>query len=939
MNNYSLRKRFLGTLILNFCLVITSFAQSSDPKSVSIKGKVVDTTNITLPMATVLLLNPADNKLLYFTHTDSTGFFSFNNIKINTYLLKVSYLSYFPFLKTLNPDILQKHDLGDIMLKPIAQILTEVVIKAAQAPIIFHGDTIEYNAASFKVPPGSTVEDLLRRLPGIDVDNVGKLSTQGKVIKTVYVNGNRFFGDNPLIATKNLGVDAVSKVQVYDEKSETEKMTGIKDANKEKVMNLALKKEYSNSSFGKMMVGTGTNNRWLTNGNYNRFNDKWQLSFIGFGNNVNQTGVNWSDYNDFKSKGDFRYKDNGDFGFDIRGLSMIVITNPFNLPDNKGFVKNWGGGTNYNWLGKKTKFYSSYVFNQIDQNLNQFINRTTFLKDNNSYNNADTAFRNNLIKSHSLDLRIQSDLDTNNNLIAKASVNYAIIENQNNLGQLYTSSLNIPMYKVNYKQFTNTDSWNISSVFLYSHRFNKEGRSFSYSAGFNSVKTDINEAVQNMNQFYDATTLTDQISRLNTTCGITSEMKSSLLYTQPLLKNLYLESFYNFNYRKSTSDNQIDNALLNNKIIDSLSSRFQSNTLFNRLGLMIHLSNGKIDIRFGLAGQSLYLSGKQTLYDNVAKLSNLIQKSYLDLVPNFSTRVYINKQNNIYLYYTSGISAPRINDLSPVPLTNNPLFVFYGNPYLKPGKVSSLITSYNVIYPKSFSQLSLSSTITFYQNQIVYNQTISTYSNGGYQTITRPMNVSGANQIEGSIYYNISLFKSKFRISLSTGGMQERSVSYINEILNTTLNSSLNGSLSFTYSPSAKLYIYLTDKISYNYITYSINKEQNQYLTSQNVVLSTNYQIAKKIFFENILRYDIYRNAHYKINRELPVWNASVRKIAGKAKRIEIRFSAYDILDKTLNLSQIGRLNYFETQYTPTLSRYFMLSLSYNLKGYEINSK
>jgi hypothetical protein len=931
-------KKLVILLLTCCCFTTLLTAQNTVPAFINIKGKVVDTANTTLPMATIMLLNTVDNKLMYFTHTDNEGLFILNNIKNNSYVLKVTFLSFYPFQQTLQPTDLKTNDLGVIKIKPIAQVLTEVVIKAAQAPITFHGDTIEYNAASFKVPPGSSVEDLLRRLPGVNVDIEGKISTQGKSVNTVLVNGNRFFGDNPLIATKNLNAEAVSKVQVYDEKSQMEKLTGIKDADKEKVVNLKLKKEYSNSAFGKITVGVGSKERWKANGNYNRFNDKWQLSFVGSGNNLNQTGINNSDYNDFKGKGDYSYRDSEDFGFPLSGAPIIVIT-PFELTDRRGFVDDYGGGTNYNYLGKKTKFFSSYILNKSEQKFNQFSNRTNFLENNNSYMNVDTSNIVRIVKRHSIDTRFEHEIDSSNNVIAKASINMVNNENKNSLGQLYSSSLNMPLYSVNNSQFTKSNSWNISSLLIYSHRFKRDGQSLSFSGAYNTMKTNNNDAIQDLNQFYTATTYTEQISRLNIIGTTSSEVKSSLFFTQPLFKNGYLETFYNFNNQKSSTNKQVNNALQNNEQIDSLSSYFQSSTLYNRLGSSLHLTTNKINLNIGLAGQLIDLSGKISQIGSDPQSSNFIQKNYFNFVP-YAFFIYkASKSYYFNLNYTSGFSMPKINDLSPIPLINNPLFVFHGNPFLKPENENRIDLTCTITSPKSFNQLYISGSFVVYQNQIVYNQSIQKNENSGYKTITSPMNVSGGNKIEGSTSYVVNLWKSKFSIQLRLIGMQGLTSSYVNEILNETKNSSLGEAFYLTLRPSTKLYVNISNALSYNYFTYSINKEQNQYFINHSFQLFGSYQISKKIFFETSSRYTIYRNEHYNINREMPILNASIRKIAGKTNHIEIRLTANDILDKTLSLQQTGMLNYFETRYTPTLSRYFLLSVSYNLKGFVINSK
>ena len=216
------------------------FAQS--PSRETIKGAIGDSAGLPVPSAMVMLLNAKDSTLINFTQADEKGEFEFRGIKNRGYLLKVQHMSYNPYQKLIDVAPTDVNNLGKLKLKLISKQLMEVVIKAARAPLKFRGDTVEYDASSFKVPPGSTVEDLLRRLPGIDVDADGNIKSQGKDVKHVYVEGKTFFGDDPKSVTKNLGAETISKVQVFDEKSEQSKLTGVNDGIKDKSMNLALKR-------------------------------------------------------------------------------------------------------------------------------------------------------------------------------------------------------------------------------------------------------------------------------------------------------------------------------------------------------------------------------------------------------------------------------------------------------------------------------------------------------------------------------------------------------------------------------------------------------------------------------------------------------------------------------------------------------------------------
>ncbi len=403
-NRFQMKKLLAFALLL----LVSHALTAQNPAKITIKGLVQDTSGVEQPFATVMLLNPKDSALLNFTRGDEKGEFTFKNVKNTAYLLKMSFVGFIPYQQNLTPSATDIKDLGILKMKPITKELLEVVIKAAKAPLSIRGDTIEYNASSFKVPPGSTVEDLLRRLPGIEVDADGNIKAQGKEVNKLYVDGKSFFGNDPKAATKSLGAETISKVQVFNEKSEQAKLTGVDDGKKEKAMNLELKEEYKEGSFGKITAAIGNEERWAARGNYNRFNKTEQMSIIGYGNNINQTGLNWEDYGEFKGQNSFGgNRDNGDFGFNGGGNFYYYNSgsNAFsNNFDGRGFTKNAGSGVNYNFDNKKKKFNALYFYNQTQLNLDQFGSRRTFFQDSasataSSFFNTDTLnkseFRNN----------------------------------------------------------------------------------------------------------------------------------------------------------------------------------------------------------------------------------------------------------------------------------------------------------------------------------------------------------------------------------------------------------------------------------------------------------------------------------------------------------------------------------------------------------------
>ena len=263
---------------LIFLILLTFSLQAQ--KTFTIKGVVEDTLHNSLISSTVLLLQKSDSTMVEFTRTELDGSFIFRKVPQGNYLVKTTYIGYIPLTVDASSIDGKNIDLGSLAMTELASELMEVVIKAAKAPIKMRGDTIEYDASTFQVPEGSSVEELLKRLPGIEIDQDGSISADGKSVDQVTVDGKKFFGSDPKAATKNLPAEGISKVQVFDTKTEEEKITGSTGEAQSKTMNLELKEEFKKGSFGRVTAGIGTESRAELKGNLNRFNEKIQFSVV-----------------------------------------------------------------------------------------------------------------------------------------------------------------------------------------------------------------------------------------------------------------------------------------------------------------------------------------------------------------------------------------------------------------------------------------------------------------------------------------------------------------------------------------------------------------------------------------------------------------------------------------------------------------------------------
>jgi hypothetical protein len=929
-------------LKLLFPLLFLSFFAFSQT-TYTIKGSLIDTASATLPFASVFLLNPTDSSLVTYTKADDNGNFLFKNLKKTNYLLKATYVGYLPyqiFVKFNNEPLVE---VGKLKLKSIQKDLFEVVVRTAKAPLTIKGDTIEYDARKFKVPPGSTVEDLLRRLPGMQIDAEGNIKSQGKEVKKVLVDGKRFFGDDPKLATKNLPAEAINKVQVYNDASEQSKLTGVDDGKKEKTVNLELKEEFKKGGFGKGTVGAGSDERVMAKFNYNKFDSKNQFAVVGFGNNINQSGLSNNDYQDFKGSQSYNWNDNADFGFSMGGNRFIYFTDddegtevPRSWGPGQGLSKNLAGGVNYNYDTKKTKVSTNYFYNNSVQNLNQIIRSQNFLPTTNYFIN-DSTLNQNISTNHRMSFRFEKQIDSLNTLLLNVNSKIGI---RDLMSENYTSYSN-----KNNEKFRNQDLGNeylnnnmtLASSLIYRHKFKKKGRNFALSGTFNKNKNNqdakpkskIEQLKVNGENFLLGATNLNIVQNIDAVTN-SDELKSSVLYIEPLSKKLFLEAFFNTSKLNQIVDrNVFDIFDPNNKSrIDSLSRYFDNNIGSNRLGSSLRFNNKGINLSVGLAAQRIFING--AFYGAKGQTSiATIKNPYDAFVPNVSLNVELKNNKYVNMGYSKGFNAPKIKDLQPFKDNTNPLVIREGNPDLKPTTSHELEAGFGLYNPVSFVNLWSNVTYTYYQNQVIYNQQVSE----GLRTILRPENITGGQNVGYYFNFGFPIKKTKIAASIDSYSNFGKNPQYINNVLNTSITNNFNLGLRFDLTPVDWFTMFFNVGAGSGGAKYSEFSSQNQKFTNNTASANLILQMPKLVFFTADFKYNQYKNIGLNFDQKIPILNLSTYKVIGKAKKSEIRLSLYDAFKRNLGVNQSAFQNVVSKTVTQTLSRYFMVSYTYNMRG------
>jgi hypothetical protein len=824
-------------------------------------------------------------------------------------------------------------------------------VKTARAPLTIRGDTVEYDTRAFKVPPGSTVEDLLRKLPGVQVDREGNIRAQGENVTRVTVDGKQFFGADPKTATKNLQAEAVSKVQVFSDKTEQAKVTGVDDGKKEKTVNLELKEEFKKGGFGKITGGagpaTGLAPRAEVRGSYNKFNKDHQFSLIGLGNNTNQTGLSWNDYQDFRGSNSFNWNDNADFGFSGGGGIYFFGGNdneeslsiPITGSDRgNGLSNNAAGGANYNYDTKKKKISTSYYFSRTRLNT-ESINESTNFFPNGNLNTLTLENDTKRVASHQVSFRFERELDSLNTVVFSNNSRYNLADAVLFSNRDVRRTLNAVGTPTTANTTNNDRTYNAfitSNALIYRHKFKRKGRSFAASASYLLNQNDGTLRLDADNRFFETTDINEQFRRLRqfqTTNSNVSTYKFSLLYVEPIKKRLFWESFYNFSLRADEVDRDVLNRENSLSRIDSLSRFFTNTYLYNRLGSSLRYNHKGMNISAGGAIQQFKLDGEYAP-DQTSATRNQINRIFTTFIPNVSANIDL--KNNRYLRgnYNVQVRMPTSRDLQPVIDNTNPLYITEGNPDLLPALSHSFGSGFSYFNPGTFTNYFGGLNYNYNVNQIVYAQTIDPQT---LVTRARPVNVSGGHDVNMYNYLSFPLKKTKATLDVNASFRLGKLITPINGVDNITNTTNYDLGLKLNLTPAEWLTFYGSTNLDIGNARYSINAAQNAQTISSNINLDANAKLPGGFYVAT--NYDLrqYRNNRFNQDRTIPIWNASLYRLFGKENRSEVRISGFDLLNRNVNINQFAGNNSVFTSSTRTLARYFLLTYTYNMRGIKAN--
>jgi hypothetical protein len=888
---YSQFKYFL----LFVWLITGSFAYAQNNR---IEGKVTDDQNAALPAASVLLLQPRDSSIFAYTVTDTSGLFELKNINSGEFILKITYLSFAPYLKAIvaSSDT-DKLNMGTIVLKPVTIKLKEVTVTGAKDEVVIKKDTLEYNAGSFGTQPNANVEQLLKKLPGLDVERDGNISVQGENVTKIFVDGKEFFGGNLKMATRNLPADAIDKVQVIDGKSEEARFSGIDDGRRQKVINLTLKEDRRNMGFGKATAGIGTNNRYMAQGNYNRLENDNMMTVTGMSNNINNQGLS----SDGSSVGPQAGSGGGNTPGRQNGLASTHM----------------GGLNAFKALTPKTKINGSYLLNYSGVNIENNLTRQNFLPDGTAL-----YYENSLQRNSNGMHNATAGLEHND------SINTFRLSTNFNFSDAFTSgnsnrqSYSVADSLVNEGERTSTaqnKNMNLNTELFYGHRFGKSGRLFTITNQFSTFEDNATGRSESFTRFINE--FEEDLKQRNKQQSNDLNFSSRLAYTEPLGNKQYLQTYYQVSNRASRSNLEVfDIVNETSQVNDEQSSKYSLGYIYQQLGLTYRLNRSKYTLAVGTNVQQSELSRTIGVPGEEVKLR------FRNALPNLHFNMQLNKATRLNFDYSTAVTEPAIDQLQPVISRFDPLHQYIGNPGLRPAYThqGKLVFNTSAVQKRIF--LSSSLTFNYTTNPITAAVTI----DENQVRTTQYVNVRESNTLGAFVNIGFPVKKINSRFNFSPYLRQGQSVNLLNGIAGSVKQRSAGGNFGYTYRFKEFIDFNLRTLLAITNADYALNKNQSQTFVTSAYMSDATVHFLKKFNLTAEFNYNRFRNAGANFNQAVPILNFSLSRYVLKDNKGEVKLSGLNLLNRNVGISQFATLNYIEQSVQNALGNFYMLSFTYN---------
>ena len=866
----------------------------------TLKAIVLDSvTRAPIEAASLSIKYIGERNPRHYALTDSAGRAVVTKLPTGRGEVRVDYVGYNPVVRTF--DVKRgENDMGTVYLST-SNTLSSITVSATGNQMLVKQDTIEFNASSFKVEEADMLEEVIKKLPGVEIED-GKIIADGKEVKKIMIDGKTFFMDDPALASKNIPAKIVEKIRLLDRQSDEARFTGIDDGEEETVLDLSLKNGIFDNWFGNLGGGYGSDRRYEGALLAGRFTNTAQLSILGNANNTNNAG--------------------------FRDMAMDMLTSLVgNTATGNGVTTSKMGGTNYNYesKNKKLKTQNSYLYSSSDQVIEQTVDRVSSLSDEvTQYSHSQNSSRNKT-RGHRFNSETVYSPSENTSFTLKPNIqigsgdfsrgrNFSTLRNTDSTNRGTSSS------------FGDNNSSKGGVTFVWRQRLGKPGRTMALVLNYNFSRNtadgnNLSSTYYFRNGDISRTKDIDQsYHRRNTSNGYAVY----LTYTAPLGRNYFLQFAHRSAKSRSTT---LRNTFDYNPetgaydIPDEDQTRDYKGDFTTR---RYEVSFRKQEKRYNfMLGASLQPSrtkstgrGKDTSYTvcNFAPTARFVHR--------FDGSKYLR------VTYRGTTSQPSLNQLLPIKDNSNPLVVQEGNDHLNPSFTHNLDTEYRTGKRNRYRWFSVTFRGRYTINSIINKKT---YTPDGVQMRQYVNSDKGIYSLDLRLMYNYRIPDTDLYWNLWTRSALNNGISYLNvnsqfeENVTTSLNLGLNNRLSYRlddFEATAQL------ALSYRRTWYSSNSLDNLSVWTNRFSASVNWTINKTWNLSSDLNYRFFAGYSEGYGKSQTIWNASVSKTFFR-KRMTAKVKVYDILKSNKAISRTNAENYWQDTRNNTLGRYLMFTLLY----------
>ena len=951
-----------------FMLSFSAFAQNS----FTVKMKLVnDKTGEPVEFATASLTVKGEKTAAKYSLADSDGAVALAKVKKGTYMLKTELLGYIPYEQEIKVE--KNLDLGTIRMKEDAEMLDAANVSAIGNPIIVKKDTVEYNASSFKTSDNDMLEDLLKKLPGVEVNSDGTITANGETISKITIDGKTFFLDDPQLASKNLPAKMIEKVKVVERKSEQARFTGIDDGEQETIIDLSVYKGMMNVWFGNMMAGGGHDmpDKGYYNDEHKAINEGWryqgagilgnfkedsQISIILNANNTNNRG-----FNDLA-------------GGMMRGMmgggGMMGRGGMGGFGGGNGITSSWMGGLNgaYDLFDGDMELSGNYLYNGSDSFVEEESHKITFMQDGTSLINDNVGTSRSGSQGHRFGVRLDHEFSKNSSILFEPQFNFGSGSYSQRSDFSTSTAAGVDTTFTN-KGFNDNrgdnNNWSASGRLLYRQRLGKAGRTLSANINYNfsnNVMTGFNQSLTQTDVDKDGNFENDIVNQRFDQLSKNSTLGGRLVYTEPLTNTLFLEASYQYNWNVSRSGKDTYNSGKENLASDfrsmvydfadekydpTYSSSILNRYINQRAGLTLSWQKEKVNAQLGasLNPTDTHNETNGESYDS----------KVLNWSPEARVRYNFNDNANMMVFYNGRSAQPSTSQLMPVPDNSDPLNISLGNPYLEPYFNHNMRANFRYTNKKSFFSLNAGLNGSLVQDAITNAQW---YKEGTRYSI--PVNGPGTGSLNGNIMLNAPLGVSGFSIMSMTNARYNQSTSYEgNENLdsdkyydaakadfnydlfhadfpdlgkseyfttNRTMSMGFMQMLRLTYR-NEFVELVAGGRTNVNKSWYTMTTANADATWNNNVSFEMNWTLPFGMNIISDMNYNWYNGYATRQEPEF-ILNAEITQLLFK-KTCTLALRAYDILNQAKNLSVSDNGNIHSEVRNNTLGRYIVVSFTY----------